>query len=124
MKRYVYASTEEEFVSDSRYTVSGTSASGSGDIEYTDDPVQAITMWFKLSRRYGMNTCITTTRRTYALELLQAATPELLTKLHNKFKCKYKLDWLIDAVKRQLDSGARTFYENDLGDMIHPFDVG
>lgn len=94
------------------------------DAADTDDPVEAITLWFKFGKTHRTTTSISCVKREDALRLCQAATPELLTKLWNRYKSPYKLDFLIDACQKQVERKCSGFYEHRFGDMVFPFDVG
>lgn len=119
---------DEEFVYEDwpykTYEVFGGYSGSNLDRKDTDDPVEAITLWFKFSKTHRSDTSISCVKREDALRLCQAATPELLTTLWNKYKSPYKLDFLIDACQRQVARGCSGFYEHSFGNMVFPFDVG
>lgn len=106
------------------YEVFGGYSGSNLDAADTDDPVEAITLWFKFGRKHHSDTSISCVSRDAALRLCQAGTPELLTKLWNKYRCAYKLDYLIKECQHQVEIGCRGFYETRFGDQVHPFGVG
>lgn len=91
-----------------------------------DDPEKAIQCWFKYQRDAPMDVSIMSKTKADAIELVKTATPQLLTGLHAKYKCPYKLDWLISEAEKQVENGCRSFYEDKYGygDSVHPFGVG
>lgn len=106
------------------YMIFGSDSHGNLLNEFTNDPVVAIEQWFKISKKFPTNTYIQCRKRSDAIKLCEAAEPDYIQKLYNKYKNPYKLDYLIDAVKKQVDNKCKYFYENEYGDMIHPFDLG
>lgn len=95
------------------------------DNVYTDDPKEAIEAWFKLGEKAPMDTAIMTKTKASAVELVKSATEELLTSLHSKYKCPYRLDYMIQEVQKKVADGQKYFHElRDYGDSIHPFGVG
>jgi len=94
---------------------------------YTDDPKAAIREWFRLEEKDPMNVAISCQTAAQAVKLCKVATPELLTKLAEKYpRCPYKLDWLIYEAQKKVADGQKYFYEDKYGygDTIHPFGVG
>lgn len=91
-----------------------------------DDPKKAIQCWFKYQGDAPMDVSIMSKTKADAIELVKAATSQLLTGLHAKYKCPYKLDWLISEAEKQVENGCRSFYEGSYGygDSVHPFGVG
>ena len=90
----------------------------------TDDPKKAIELWFRIGEKFPTCTDIMTKTRGNVCELLREATPEYLEELYGKYKCSYKLDYLITSVQQGLDRGGGSFYENEFGDSIFPFCSG
>ena len=90
----------------------------------TDDPKKAIEMWFQFGEDDPMNTAISCEKKEDAIKLCKAATPELITALGKKYKCPYKIDWLIDEAAKKVADGQKYFLEGYYGDTIHPFSVG
>lgn len=109
---------EEGYVEKKTYTVFGGYSGQS-----TNDPVEAIRLWFVIGQTHKMDTYISCIRKADAIKLCQAATEEVLTKFYNKYKCPYKLDYLIEAAKKQVANRCAGFYEK-WGDQISPFCVG
>ncbi len=122
MKRYIRSNEIDEWnpFSGGRYRISG----GYDDMEVTDDPKKAIKTWFRFNKKDPTNVAIFTDTKSNALDLLEVATPEYLTKLHDQFGCPYKLDYLINEVQNKIDDGCKWFHEGYMGDSIHPFSVG
>lgn len=91
-----------------------------------DDPEKAIQCWFKYQKDAPMDVSIMSKTKADAIELVKAATPQLLTGLHAQYKCPYKLDWLISEAEKQVEDGCKYFYEDSYGygDSVHPFGVG
>lgn len=98
--------------------------SGGYTVRSTNDPAQAIRFWFQLGQKNPTDTAITCQRREDAITLCQAATADLLAELYDKYRCVYKLDWLISAAAKQVQTQCPSFYESEFGDMVYPFDVG
>lgn len=129
MKYYVRSSetvTDDEYsvfdpYNGKRYFVSG---DGSSTIRCFNDPVAAIKHWFRIVGKSGLSASIMAKKRSDAIDICKAGTDELLTELYNKYRCPYKLQFLIDACKKQVADGCKYFYENEFGDQVHPFDVG
>lgn len=92
----------------------------------TNDPKKAIEAWFKLGQDAPMDTAIMSKTKADAIELNKAATEEYLTDLHSKYRCPYKLDYLVDEAAKKVADGQRGFYEDKYGygDSVHPFSVG
>lgn len=93
---------------------------------FDNDPVDAIKHWFMAQKSSPSDVAISCETRQQAIELCKAATPELLTKLNDKYPTPYRLDYLIEQAQEQVENGCRSFYENKYGygDSIHPFSVG
>ena len=91
-----------------------------------DDPKSAITHWYQYQVKYPMDVQIMCPTRALALDLINAATPKLLTSLDDKFGCPYKLDYMIDEVAKAKEKGCSSFHEGSYGygDSVHPFSVG
>lgn len=123
MKRYIKTS-EYDMYDGHRYYISGEDPRGQMFDAMEDDPVEAIEAWFRIGRKCKMNTAITTQTRDSAIKLVEAATPELLERLYSRYGCPTKLDYLIEACERQVARQCSSFYENEFGDQVHPFDVG
>lgn len=96
------------------------------DIKFTNNPVTAIKYWFRMQDKAWMDVAISCKTKEQAIELVKAATPELLTKLNDQYEQPYKLDYLINDAQEQVDTNCRSFHENDYGygDTVHPFGVG
>ena len=90
----------------------------------TDDPRKAIELWFRIGQKFPSCTDLMTATKSDACKLLEEATPEYLTELYGKYKCPYKLDYLIDSVSSSLSRGCGSFYESEFGDSIYPFSCG
>ena len=106
-----------------KYTIFGESSKGGLKQFYTDNPKIAIKKWFDFQKNCPYNVYISTVLKSDALELLKNASEDYLTSLYSKYGSPYKLEYLIDSVKTQIDNGCRGFYEK-YGDQIEPFSVG
>lgn len=95
----------------------------STDME-TDNPKKAIELWFSIGQKFPMCTNIRAKTKADAIALLREATPEYLTELHDKYKCPYKLEFLINSVSHSLSGNCYDFYENEYGDSVSPFCCG
>lgn len=127
MKRWIHASEEANDDSEwSPYSKGKYCVSGGYTLKYTDDPQTAISYWFRFQKKYPTDVSISCAKRDEAVALCKAATPELLTELHEKYGCPYKLDWLISEAQKKVADGQKYFYEGKYGygDTIHPFGVG
>lgn len=93
-------------------------------VKDTDSPVEAIKLWFKLGEKARGDTAIICRKRSDAIELCGNATESLLSSLYSKYKCPYKLEYLIQTAKKQVDNGCKFFYETRYGDQVEPFSVG
>ena len=108
------------------YRIDGSDEQGHMDIKFTNDPAQAIALWFRVGKRFPGNTAILCKKRSEAVEVCKEAKSEFLETLYHTHRCPYKLDYLIDSAAKQVNDGCRRFYESPYGygDMIYPFDVG
>lgn len=97
-----------------------------GDRHYrdTDSPIEAIKLWFQFGSKDPGGACIMCKKRSDAVELCGNATADLLTSLYSKYKCPYKLEYLIQSAQDQVDRGCKYFYETKYGDQVDPFSVG
>lgn len=128
MKKYIKSYTEVEDEWDvaydpyngRRYRIHG----GYSDTEYTDDPYEAIRIWFEIGERHPGDTCIMCLTRDAACAVVMEGTEDYLTKLYNRYRCPYKLEYLIDECDKAFENGCKYFYENEFGDQVHPFSVG
>lgn len=102
------------------YRVSG----GYSTTKWTNDPVTAIKYWFMIGQKHSGDTCIQCRTRDAALAICQAATEDLLTTLWNKYRCPYKLEYLVESAQKKVQDGCKWFHESDFGDQVHPFDIG
>lgn len=127
MKKVIYPKSYVRSSEYSPYNGKTYFISNDNEIKYCDDPKTAIKYWFQLlaKDKSRMGTAINTEFRKNAIAVCEAATPEYLTSLYEKYGCPYKLDYLIDEAKKQVANGCKYFYEAEgFGDMIHPFSVG
>lgn len=101
-------------------------AGGLSDSKFEDDPVRAITQWFRLGKKYPMDTAIMAKTKSDAVKLCKAATADLLDSLNAKYGCPYKIDYLIDEAAKKVADGQKYFHEDKYGygDQVHPFGVG
>lgn len=99
---------------------------GGYENKYADTPVKAIQIWFQLGKKNPTDTAISTPKKDYAIELVTAATPEVIERMYNKYGSCYKLDYLIDEAAKKAADGCKFFYEDKYGygDQIHPFCYG
>ena len=99
---------------------------GGYDIKYADTPVKAIQIWFQLGKKNPMDTAIMTKTKANAIELCKAATPEVITRLYDRYDSCYKLEYLIDGAAEKVADGCKFFHEDKYGygDQIYPFCYG
>lgn len=130
MKRWIHANDEIDEIDDdyewSPYDNGIYMVTAGYESKNTDDPVEAITLWYKGQQTNPEDVMIMCKLRSQAVDLCKAATPELLTKLTKRYKCPYKLSYMIEQAQKAVADGCRGFYENDYGygDTVHPFGVG
>ena len=126
MKRYVRAAEEFGFdpFDGHRYLISGEDSRGQLYSVVEDKPKLAIDAWFRIGRRCKINTSIMTQTRKNAIDLVNTATADLLEACESMYGCAYNLDYLINACEKQVLSKCANFHESELGDQVHPFDVG
>ena len=87
----------------------------------TDDPKEALKLWFKYSTKFPLNIAILTDDYQYAKELLDVATDDYIIQLYYDSHVPYKLDWLLNGVKK----GAKeSDFKGDWGESIFPFSFG
>ena len=130
MKRYITSnfdsdatdSWDDDEFGGKKYFVFGKDRDNRIKIKTTDNPETAISDWFRLSRYW--DGFISAKTRNDAIALVTAGTPQFLTSLYNKYGSRYKLDYLIDACKRQRECGCSGLYESRFGDQVDPFSVG
>lgn len=108
-----------------KYRVSYLEAYGDNTTVKTNDPKEAIEAWFKYGQDHPTYAFIDAKYKTDAIDLCKAATAELLTDLYSKYKCHYKLDYLISEARKKVEDGQKYFRESgDYGDSVHPFGCG
>ena len=108
-----------------KYRVSYLEAYGDDATVKTNDPKEAIEAWFKYGQDHPTYAFIDAKYKTDAIDLCKAATAELLTDLYSKYKCHYKLDYLISESQKKVEDGQKYFRESgDYGDSVHPFGCG
>lgn len=90
----------------------------------TDDPKKAIELWFRIGQKFPTCTDLMAKTKADACVLLREATPEYLTELYSKYKCPYKLDYLISGAQRSMSRGCSDFYVSEFGDSVYPFSCG
>ena len=121
MKRYIRSNSDySEFVYNGKlYHVVG-----GYDSYNTNDPVAAITKWFELERSNPMDAAITAVNKGAAIDLLRAANPDLIEDLHVKYRCPYKLEYMLESIDRNFRNGYPHFLESEYGDQVDPFSYG
>lgn len=91
----------------------------------TNDPMVALEAWFKLAPTAPTETAIFVKTKADGVAVCRLATPETCTEFYNKYpKNPYKLDYLIEKAKQQVEAGCRGVHEGDLGDQVYPFCYG
>lgn len=129
---------DEEFVdyTPKTYQVSSSMPSKMGDDEYvnndldTDDPAKAIKAWFRVGEKFRGGTAISTHAKKDAQKLIDWAyeNQDKIKEWHEKFKCPYKLDFMLKGIESKHNDRCSGFYEDPeydwATDMIFPFDVG
>lgn len=128
MKRLVIKASQDfdewDEMHGKKYRVCGYPEGKAPKNTYTNDPVVAIKAWFKFEAAAPLDAAIFTTTKAYGVELLKAATPELLSELHAKHDCPYRLDYMIESVEKKINDNCRGLIEDKHGDQIHPFSFG
>lgn len=98
---------------------------GNYNYRYADSPKLAIQYWFKGSQKNPMDCAIFAKYKDDAVKLCEAATPELLSDMYQRYPISYKLDYLINEAEKQVRNGCRFFLgDGEYGDQIHPFSYG
>ena len=87
----------------------------------TDDPREALELWFKYSAKFLSCIAIMTDNYQYAKELLDVATDDYITQLYYKNHVPYKLDWLLDNIKK---GEKESHFNGKYQDVINPFSFG
>ena len=105
MKKYIRSSNYDEYDDDNdrydpyhgyKYYID----CGNYNIKYTNSPATAIKYWFQGETKYPMDCAILAKYRKDALKLLQAATPEMIEQLNNKYPSPYKINYLNDTIEK------------------------
>ena len=89
----------------------------------TDDPMEALRLWFMAQERFPENVAIRCRRREDAFELVENVSDELLESYTKEFRVPYKLDFLKDSVRNQRECKCKYFLDG-IGDQIEPFSFG
>ena len=99
---------------------------GYGQTKYTDYPKNALEYWFRMQQKNPADVSVMTRKRSDALKLVDyvANNPKIIYDLGKKFKCPYKLDYLVNESEKKAADGCKWFREGEFGDSIHPFGVG
>ncbi len=98
---------------------------GEGGAEHSDSPEDAITRWYRAEKLHPLDAAIMCETRAQAVELCEAATPELLTALDAEYGCPYKLSYMVGEVEKKVADGQKYFHEHEgFGDTVHPFGFG
>ena len=113
------------------YDVSGTTPTGAGDYNIDEErgitsPEKAIELWFKIEAKHPLNTDISAYKKDDAIALITWAyeNQNKIAEWYKKYRCPYKLEFMLAAIKRQYNNGCRSFHENEFGEMIDPFCIG
>lgn len=98
----------------------------SSDNKITEDPKTAIVTWFKLSQKYPTCTSIIAKNKEVAMKLLEYANANenLIRELASKYKCPYKVDHIVDAIKEKVQSGRLYGFYRNSRDQVYPFANG
>lgn len=126
MKRYIRSSDVDDYDEYDPYQGHMYYVSYGYNHKYTDNPKQAITIWFQQAKKNPMDCAIMAKWRKGAVDIVNTATPELLTTLYEKYDCPYKLEYLIEGAEKQRQNGCKYFLENKYGygDQVEPFSFG
>jgi uncharacterized membrane protein len=92
--------------------------------EKTDDPREAVRLWFKHSRKYPMDIAIYTRGKENVRAFYDALDDKFIENLYNKYEVPYKLDWLLNLIHKGQDGKIYGFYYDDMLDQIDPFCFG
>ena len=117
---------DADYMQQSNYVVSGldplTGEEPFSPID-TDDAKSAITSWFKMSEKYPSCICICGKDYSAAKQLLRWVidNEDQFIALYNRYKNPYKLDFLLDYCKQNVNSGHLLDWS---GDQIDPFSLG
>lgn len=97
----------------------------------TDSPRKAIEEWAKLSKKFPTCVSINCYKKDDVIELMLYAhdNPKYLETICEQEKVPYKLEYLQEAIERNLRTECCTFHETFINgeyyrDMVHPFDIG
>lgn len=121
MKRYIRSSEDDGWAFDTNYVyrVAG------GDRSFkTDDPQRAIIKWFQYQADSPQDCAIFVKTRADGVELLEAATPQLVTELITTYRCPYKKEYMLDSIERNLANRCSGVIESEYGDQVDPFSFG
>lgn len=144
MKRLIYASNENDDeweLFPKTYKISG-GASGdyfgdynkeladyvsSGNVTRdTDSPATAVEAWFRIEMTHRGDAAIMCQKKDDAVRLLGWCdyNRDFIEDWHKKYKCPYKLDYILSQIDRQLEIACKYFHESEYGDQIEPFSYG
>lgn len=90
----------------------------------TDDPKEALDLWFKYGRKFPSDIAILVSSDKDAKDLYAVCDEDFITKLYYQYSIPYKLDWLLDQIKKQKEfvSG---YYDSDAWEQpVEPFSYG
>ena len=126
MKRWIHESDDVDSVwtAYDPYAAGTYRVTGGLETKNFNNPAKAIEAWFRFQEKNPADCMIMCRTKDEAVVLCSAATEELLTDLYNRYKCPYKLQYLIDSAAREVQKGQPYFHEGEFGDTVHPFGVG
>ena len=96
-----------------------------GDGEFsrrTNDPEEAVELWFKMQQKFPMDVAILTTKE-FGDEFYDAITEEFITAMDDKYGSPYRLDIMLDWFRDAKSRGFRPF-DDEYEDQIVPFTYG
>lgn len=92
----------------------------------TSDVEKAVETWFKWSQSYPTCVAIEAKNGQLAMELLESCynNVERLKQLAIQYRCPYKIDFIINAVAKAVNTGYISGFFRNLPDQVYPFALG
>lgn len=97
---------------------------GYSGVYLTDSPKEAIVKWFKEEKTNRGDCFIGALTENDAMDLIVFASnnKDLISNLHKKYNCPYKLDYIFNSIDSTIKTGHT--YIAGMYDQVDPFSVG
>lgn len=90
--------------------------------EYTNEPNEAVELWFKAQKKFPMDVAIFTTKE-FGDEFYDAITEEFITAMEDKYGSPYRLDIMLNWFRYAKSRGFEPF-DDEYEDQVIPFTYG